>query len=796
MAVHFSGWVQIFTVHFLGDTLYHGDSKDDNFSKTVDDSVNIIQRLLYLRDYELSVEDIYAADSALETVWKMQEKADSIDPILSNVDTLDLNSSFSPDVISMFYSGLCGAMNNYAKYREMSNLFEGEQYLIKNTILSSDTMANNTTDETRDKFINHILNLNQMGNVIEIHNNLRNEENSYFNLYHSAVKVQETMNVSSPAAWAAIWGAIEEAAYSVGDDLIMGVIDYTFFGGLPVSSLVNSGVLFCVDGLKNTAYGKEQNQIAELDDYVFIQEVAKDCFKEYSLTSENAYNSFILGLKSTMLAYKTNGEDTGWEPNNKDNDSIKAYNDINMMLNVAFSNSINTDFYNAFPSDCDDLTKMLGSNTDISKLDTTPRKDITIDNSFQNKVNDNWLQESFISSNDDIFTAEEYETDTQVMTEWQFGSVVKDEDTILFAQRDYNSMGFSIVAQDVLSGNLNTLITTEMSSYENYSNIALIGNQLYYSDKNGINAYDIETMSNELKLSESYISIVGVNDVEQYLILQSDYDDTKYYTYNISNKECKNILQESNAGLLTTDELNLYYYTNDDKNFEFDKIYHTHIYKYELTTGITTELAAIPISVHIGYPTYGISYVVNNKLVFSYGFYDGSIGGGGEGWFYYTIAYYDLQTHELKTIATDIEVNIKTSNGIAFEFADPYVYYYDGYNNNTIQYNIETSEYKTLNISWVDNAIESGLLYTVDANNKYNYCKYDFSSNQTMTLINQSDIITSIDPSDAYCSYNCIGVINGQAVIEVTIYSYQEEYNPFGCNPGYVRSILKIIKID
>ncbi|MBQ6942697.1 MAG: SH3 domain-containing protein [Ruminococcus sp.] len=361
----------------INTVTYHRDSEDDNFSKTVNDSVDIIQRLLYVRDFGLSVEEIYRDDSVLETVWRMQEKADNIEPILSSVDNLDVDFSLSPDVISMVYSGLCGAMKNYAKYREISNLFEGEQHLIKNTILSSDAMASNATDEARGMFISHIL--NPMGNVIEMHSNLRNEENSYFNLYHSAAKVQETMNASSPAAWAAVWGAISDAALSTSDDLIMGVIDYTFFGTMPVSSLVNSGILFCVDGLKNSAYGKEQSQIAELDDYVFIQEVAKDCFKEHSLTSENAYSSFLLGLKATMLAYETNDQDSSWDPNYKDSDSVKAYKEMNKMLNISLSNSVNTDIYYINPGDCGDLTEMLGGNTDISKLDTTPRQDITLE---------------------------------------------------------------------------------------------------------------------------------------------------------------------------------------------------------------------------------------------------------------------------------------------------------------------------------------------------------------------------------------------------------------------------------
>lgn len=369
----------------INTVTYHGDSEDDNFSKTVDDSVDIIQRLLYVRDFGLSVEEIYRDDSVLETVWRMQEKADNIEPILSSVDDFEVDFSLSPDAISMVYSGLCGAMKNYAKYREMSNLFEGEQYLMKNTILSSDSMASNTTDEARGMFISHIL--NPMGNVIEMHSNLRNEENSYFNLYRSAAKVQETMNKSSPAAWAAVWGAIDNAVADYVDGLILDAIDFTFFGGMPVSSLVNSGILFCVDGLKNTAYGKEQSQIAELDDYVFIQDVAKDCFKEHNPASENARSSFVLGLKSTILAFESTNAGSSGEIHggggrsfdSDENSECKGYVPKELYGLLDQSVTANIDFYNVFPSGCDDLTEMIGGNTDISNLDTTPWQDITLE---------------------------------------------------------------------------------------------------------------------------------------------------------------------------------------------------------------------------------------------------------------------------------------------------------------------------------------------------------------------------------------------------------------------------------
>ncbi len=522
----------------INTVTYHGDSEDDNFSKTVDDSVDIIQRLLYVRDFGLSVEEIYRDDSVLETVWKMQEKADNIEPILSSVDDFDVDFSLSPDAISMVYSGLCGAMKNYAKYREMSNLFEGEQYLMKNTILSSDAMASNTADEARGMFISHIL--NPMGNVIEMHSNLRNEENSYFNLYHSAAKVQETMNASSPAAWAAVWGAISDAALSTGDDLIMGVIDYTFFGTMPVSSLVNSGILFCVDGLKNTAYGKKQSQIAELDDYVFIQEVAKDCFKEHSLTSENAYSSFLLGLKATMLAYETNYQDSSWDLNNKDSDNVKAYNDMKMMLNVALSNSINTDFYNASPNGCDDLTEMLGENTDISKLDTTPRLDITLE--FGKETNEPTKSETinyeeiyyeYLINNYEI--AELVDKDAYSHSSWNEGMLGLISATTYDFNNDSIIELLTVTSEESPEHSGFTALYLSLYQYDHENVVLLdkIGLNEYSAGGEGSDSMSLSISGNaiyqEMKTNGRYSSMgIGSSTHEYSVIGVSDYSFNKY----------------------------------------------------------------------------------------------------------------------------------------------------------------------------------------------------------------------------------------------------------------------------
>lgn len=341
---------------------YHGDSEDDAFSKTINDTTDDIQRYLYNHDLVNSIDEIYRADSELEKAWRMQEKSDKFEPILSTSNTTDLDSSLSPNKLGMFYGALCGAMKNYAKYREMDNLFDCEQSLLTNTILCDDSMENDILHEARKSILMPLESYKD---------NITNAENSYINLRNSAQKVQDNINNSSTPVYTIICGAIGGAVSSAGDDLIMGVIDYAFFGGMPVCTLVNSGILFCADFLKNTIYGKNMSRIASLDDYVFLQEVAEDCFNEHILISKNAYSSFILGVKASMLAFKSTSADSNGEPNGEIPDELYV------LLNQCFSANIN--FYNKSPDNCEDLTEMIGNNTNIFKLDPTPHLGITLE---------------------------------------------------------------------------------------------------------------------------------------------------------------------------------------------------------------------------------------------------------------------------------------------------------------------------------------------------------------------------------------------------------------------------------
>ena len=734
---------------------YHGSSANEDTTK-VSSVIDVVQRMLVFADGAQNIKEI-CSDSNLSVSWDIQQKVNKQKPILSD----GMGSKGQAVKASMTcISAFCCAAENYSKFKGLENLFLDEQYLLQNSILSSESFLDDVYEENKidiDSTLGMLIpNFKTEKDIID---NLKNASNSYFNLYHSASKVQLIMDTSSPAAYSAVLGAIEDVAYSLADDALMSMIDAAFFGGAPVSSLVNDRVMVSVYHLKDGVYGKKSASISELDDYAFLQLVAKDCFREYDLESENAYSSFLLGLKATMLAYRSASIDANGDPNGE---IPKELSDIYNQSCFA-----STDIYDASPGKCSNLTDVLGNNTDISIVDTVPHQGLTL----------------------------EFQSENPKSSNWQFGSVVKNDSTIIYTKRDYNSMKYSIVEQNVQTGNSNTLVSTEMSSGNTHPNIALIGNSLYYSDENGLNLYNLENKSTELKWSEGYSSIIGVNETEQNLVLQREYEGTKYYTYNIQNEECKKIIDLNNSGLLTTDGANIYYYTNDDKiehKIEpgFDKTFHTHVYKCDLASGVTTELTSIAINVPMGAPTYGVSYIANNRLILSYGFYDG----GSSRIVDYTIAELDLQSSELHTIATDI-----ATTDPAFEFNNPYVYYYKyDHNTNTpttIQYDIETGEYKTLDLSWVDSAIDTGLLYTIENSNKHNYCKYELSSNQTITLIKQDELISSSDPSDAYCNYECFGVINDQAVIEVMIRSYQQEY--FGrWRPGYVRSTIEIVNLD
>lgn len=351
---------------------YHGSSANEDTTK-VSSVIDVVQRMLVFADGAQNIKEI-CSDSNLSVSWDIQQKVNKQKPILSD----GMGSKGQAVKASMTcISAFCCAAENYSKFKGLENLFLDEQYLLQNSILSSESFLDDVYEENKidiDSTLGMLIpNFKTEKDIID---NLKNASNSYFNLYHSASKVQLIMDTSSPAAYSAVLGAIEDVAYSLADDALMSMIDAAFFGGAPVSSLVNDRVMVSVYHLKDGVYGKKSASISELDDYAFLQLVAKDCFREYDLESENAYSSFLLGLKATMLAYRSASIDANGDPNGE---IPKELSDIYNQSCFA-----STDIYDASPGKCSNLTDVLGNNTDISMVDTVPHQGLTLEFQLSN----------------------------------------------------------------------------------------------------------------------------------------------------------------------------------------------------------------------------------------------------------------------------------------------------------------------------------------------------------------------------------------------------------------------------
>ena len=727
-------------------------SNFDGFTKTLLSASNLDYIGSKYFDSILSVvcqKGTYTENTNDKTAQKLQDMIIDFGIISSfvNEDLILVPNTKWCDEIGHASTGFQTAVSMYIGYLKASSiyddvkeLFADDKNILKNSILSSKTLKEYCKEEnkTRSKIdiIKSVFGI--AGDYYAGLYNVSKVNNSYIELVKSANEVQNY--IDHPEIMRKVY-EVFDGLCTITDSVLITSIDAALFEGVHVTDIVCNTLSYATNEFKKTPYYNQFNNIANIDDYVFIQSIAKECFDDSSLQSDERYYCYILGIKASLTAYIAE-------------DMVeRKRTDLKHMLSDAIS--ANREYYRTSYNDAPDLRELLGENTDMSKLE-------------------------------EIIQKKEADSDFKVKTSnsCQFGRLVKNEETVIFTKWDHND-NFSIVEQDIQSGSLNTLVSAKISGSESTPNIALLGNHLYYTDKNGINLYNLETKSAELKWSGENCRIIGINETEQNLILQGN---SKYYTYDFSNDECKKIIDVNNSWLLTTDGANIYYSINDDKiGAESDKIYYTHIYKCELATSSTTELATIAINNPAECCIYGSSCIANNKLIFSYSLHYAGTSGTTD----YTIDVLDLQTLELNTVAT----KIFGGHGDVFSFCNSYIYYQESAQT-TIQYNIESGDYQTLNIGGADAAIEDVLLYTIGDDYKYNYCKYDLSNGKNTTLLNHNDLISNSDPSDAYCDYNCVGVIDNLAVIEITIYSYQEEYKPIGWRPGYVRSIFKIIEIE
>lgn len=365
-----------------------------------------------------------------------------------------------------------------------------------------------------------------------------------------------------------------------------------------------------------------------------------------------------------------------------------------------------------------------------------------------------------------------------------FGRTVKKNESVIFTSREYNKLLYEIMDYNTKSEDLNTLVSFETSYYQDDQNIVLVGDKLYYCDVNGLNAYDFETMKTELKWQEDSISIVDADEAKGNLIIRKD---GSYYTFNVKNGKHSEYFNKGN--ILAADDSFIYYYIIDEDEINgWERTNQTHIYKYELAAGTETKLADIPIAAYSGdgYSHYAESCIADNKLVFSYGSYNSGTAGGA----IYTIAVYDLNNAELKTISKENNVIVSNTSN-SFAVINNNVYYFE--EGNIKQYNLKSGGYKDLDIKFViDDASDKSILYQ----SENDYYKYDAESDKNVPLLKQSDILVSSDPDDAFLSYNCLGISDNYAVINVNVLSYKTEYNPAGWRGGHVRSVLKVIRID
>ncbi len=213
------------------------------------------------------------------------------------------------DNANIGFLAICSACAGYIDaidtIEKVSELFEDDQNVLKESVLSSKTLNKNIRNENTKDILLKKPNFAPFGVAGELSLGLYNAsktENSYINFYNSAQEVQ--VIIEDPEITKAV-NSVLEGVYSLSDDTILGAIDAAVFGNIPVSQLCCTICQIGASKLRNTPYYEEANSIASIDDYVFIQDIADDCFYE-NYTLEKSYYSFILCVKASLTAYIAN----------------------------------------------------------------------------------------------------------------------------------------------------------------------------------------------------------------------------------------------------------------------------------------------------------------------------------------------------------------------------------------------------------------------------------------------------------------------------------------------------------
>lgn len=250
------------------------------------------------------------------------------------------NLGTANNVFEIALSGCIGYMKACETANKLEILFDDDKEILKNTVLSSERLNKNIEREKDDTNLLIQDGLYKASRV----------DNSYNNFLRSSQHIQDY--ITDPEIMKKTDSA-REAFFSAADTLVLTGIDLIAFGGVPVTSLACTVIQQGTTILKGTPYFEEKNNIANIDDYIFIQSIAKDCFKENKTESGSKYYSYTLGVKASLTAYKANKSDK----------SKRIA--LERMLSMAVD--ANRYYYNTNLDDTPDLRETLLNNTDLNK---------------------------------------------------------------------------------------------------------------------------------------------------------------------------------------------------------------------------------------------------------------------------------------------------------------------------------------------------------------------------------------------------------------------------------------------
>ena len=257
-----------------------------------------------------------------------------------------------PESIEAYYKYL-------ETYQKLSNATEDIGLMLDAAIIHSPVIGGKKHDEYTDKS-NWRYFLPVYGGMFRAADSILQEKNSISNLVLSAQTTQGILNSNEGTAYlAAVMDGFKTYSVNILDTAATKTVDAALFGGIPFSETLYD-IFQSVqhsEQFKNCKLVAKNSNIADLDDYVFIQDIVECSFDSYPNYSNERYLCFLLDMKATMLAYQT------LLTNSPDAQAEEKQQRLVALYNEALGVQVNRSFYN-FDTKIDtiDLTDVLGNN--------------------------------------------------------------------------------------------------------------------------------------------------------------------------------------------------------------------------------------------------------------------------------------------------------------------------------------------------------------------------------------------------------------------------------------------------